>query len=122
LRANIAEQRKFLEEGKIDKYHSVAVDFHEQIVRISQNATLQRLLASIFAQIRAMRVQRNSAPMHLPKSCDDHEGIIQAIEDKNPALAERVMRDHIRDLMSVLKREQEKAPVSSLRGRSLAAP
>jgi DNA-binding GntR family transcriptional regulator len=118
LRSNVTQQRKFVDEGKIDSYHPLAVEFHEQIVRITQNATLQRMLASIFAQIRAMRVQRNSAPMQLPKSCVEHEEILTALEERDPDAAERIMRQHIHDLMAVLKQEQApEKETTPLRGR-----
>lgn len=105
LRSNISQQRKLLQENKIDKYYAIAVEFHEQIVSASQNKTLQRLLESIFAQISAMRVQRSSQPTHLPQSCNDHDEILNALEKRLPELAEKVMRDHIRDLTSVLRKE-----------------
>jgi DNA-binding GntR family transcriptional regulator len=105
LHANINQQRKFLKDNDIDAYYNAAVAFHEQIVRIARNNTMQRMLESVFAQIRAMRVQRNSAPMHLPKSCDDHEEILRALEKRKGDLAETLMRDHIRDLTKVLKQE-----------------
>jgi len=69
LRANVAQQHTFLEQEEVEGYYTIAVDFHEQLVRAAQSVTLERLLASIFAQIRAMRVQRKSSPpMHLPRS------------------------------------------------------
>lgn len=98
LRSNIAQQRKLLQEYKIDKYYAIAVEFHEQIAQAAQNNTLQRLLKSIFVQIRALRVQRRSQPTHLPHSCDDHDEILSALEKGKPDLAEKLTRDHIRDL------------------------
>jgi len=88
LRANVGQQRKFLKENKIDAYYTAAVEFHEYIARIAKNSTVERLLQSVFAQIRAMRVQRSSAPMHLPRSCDDHDEILKALEKQKPELAD----------------------------------
>jgi DNA-binding GntR family transcriptional regulator len=105
LRANIDQQRKHLKDKKFDAYHETVVDFHSSIVQIADNKSLQRLLDSVFAQIRAMRVQRSSAPMHLPQSCDAHGEILDALEKKKPDLVEKVMREHIRDLMAVLQAE-----------------
>ncbi|HZT26135.1 MAG TPA: GntR family transcriptional regulator [Pseudolabrys sp.] len=118
LRANVNQQRKLIKENKIDAYYAAAVEFHEDIARIAKNNTVERLLQSIFAQIRAMRVQRSSAPMHLPQSCDDHEEILKALEKQKPELAEKLMRDHIRDLTNVFRDEpmaQKLAPQSSMR-------
>ena len=105
LRANIDQQRKHIKDKKFDSYHESVVDFHSSIVRIADSKSLQKLLDSVFAQIRAMRVQRSSAPMHLPQSCDAHGEILEALERKKPDLAEKVMREHIRDLTAVLQNE-----------------
>lgn len=105
LRDNIDQQRKHLKDRKFDAYHESVVDFHSAIVQIAGSKSLQTLIDSIFAQIRAMRVQRSSAPMHLPQSCDAHGEILEALERKKPDAAEKVMREHIRDLMTVLEQE-----------------
>ena len=118
LRANVGQQRKFLKENKIDAYYTAAVEFHEYIARIAKNSTVERLLQSVFAQIRAMRVQRSSAPMHLPRSCDDHDEILKALEKQKPELAEKLMRDHIRDLTNAFRDEsaaQKSAPQTAAR-------
>jgi len=111
LRANVAQQHTFLEQEEVEGYYTIAVDFHEQLVRAAQSVTLERLLASIFAQIRAMRVQRKSSPpMHLPQSCDDHDKLLAALEKKDPDLAEQVMRAHIRDLTAQIRQEVVRSP------------
>jgi len=117
LKANIAQQRSYLEKDKIEKYHVVAIEFHEIIAKLSKSATLHRLLASIYAQIKAMRVQRNTLPpMHLPHSCDEHDSLLQAISRRDANEAEKIARSHIRDLTSQIRQQMwqsqksEKAP------------
>jgi DNA-binding GntR family transcriptional regulator len=104
LKANIDDQRAFLTKGDVDGYYGVALEFHEEILRIAQNRTLERLLTSVLAQIRAMRVQRNYMPTHLPQSCDDHEKILAALRRHDGDLAEREARSHIRDLTEEIRR------------------
>jgi DNA-binding GntR family transcriptional regulator len=104
LRANVDEQRNRLSAGNLEGYYGLALEFHEQLVRISQNRTLERLLMSVLAQIRAMRVQRNYTPMHLPQSCDDHEKLLQALRLRDGDLAEQEARSHIRDLTEEMRR------------------
>jgi DNA-binding GntR family transcriptional regulator len=104
LKANIDEQREYLNNGDVDRYYAAALEFHEQIVRVAQNRTLERLLVSILAQIRAMRVQRKYIPMHLPQSCDDHERVLEALRLHDPDRAEREARSHIRDLTEEIRR------------------
>jgi DNA-binding GntR family transcriptional regulator len=110
LQANIDEQRELLAKGDIEGYHAMALEFHEQIVRIAQNRTLERLLTSILAQIRAMRVQRNYMPMHLPQSCDDHEKLLKALRKGDPDRAEHEARTHMKDLTDEIRRTLQRQP------------
>jgi DNA-binding GntR family transcriptional regulator len=104
LKSNIEDQTNYLSKGDMDRYYAAALEFHEQVVRIAQNQTLERLLMSVLAQIRAMRVQRKYTPTHLPQSCDDHERLLQALRLRDPDRAEREARAHIRDLAEEIRR------------------
>ena len=120
LQANIDMQRAHLKQGEIDKYYAAALDFHEEIVAIAGSKTIGRLLGSIFAQIKAMRVQRNYAPMHLPQSCDDHERLLEEFRRRNPETAEHEARRHIRDLADEIRRSLPERAISAPRARGRA--
>jgi DNA-binding GntR family transcriptional regulator len=114
LQRSIDEQRECLSSGDSDGYYTRALEFHEEILRAAQNVTLERLLQSVFAQMRAMRIQRNSIPTHLPQSCTDHEKILMAIRNRDPDVAEREARSHIKDLAMAIRREKsEPAPLAT---------
>jgi DNA-binding GntR family transcriptional regulator len=121
LQANIDVQRAHLKKGEIDKYYAAALDFHEEIIGIAASKTIGRLLGSIFAQIKAMRVQRNYAPMHLPQSCDDHERLLEEFRRRDPEMAEHEARRHIRDLADEIRRSLPEKAVASPRARGRAA-
>jgi DNA-binding GntR family transcriptional regulator len=121
LQANIDVQRAHLKKGEIDKYYAAALDFHEEIIGIAGSKTIGRLLGSIFAQIKAMRVQRNYAPMHLPQSCDDHERLLEEFRRRDPEMAEHEARRHIRDLADEIRRSLPEKAVASPRARGRAA-
>jgi DNA-binding GntR family transcriptional regulator len=117
LRKNIALQRGHLRKGELDQYYAAALSFHETIVAIAGNKTLERSLQSIFAQIRAMRLQRNYTPMHLPQSCDDHERLLDALERRDAATAETEMRRHIHDLTNEIRHRTMESPRAQLHRR-----
>jgi DNA-binding GntR family transcriptional regulator len=121
LQANIDVQRAHLKKGQIDKYYAAALDFHEEIIGIAASKTIGRLLGSIFAQIKAMRVQRNYTPMHLPQSCDDHERLLEEFRRRDPEMAEHEARRHIRDLADEIRRSLPEKAVASPRARGRAA-
>jgi len=120
LAANIEAQRAHLTKDEIDKYYAAALDFHEEIVGIAGSKTIGRLLGAIFAQIKAMRVQRNYTPMHLPQSCDDHEKLLDAFRAHDPEMAEQEARRHIRDLADEIRRALPAQTFSAPRARSRA--
>lgn len=121
LQRSIDDQRDCLSRGDADGYYTRTIEFHEEIVRAANNLTLERLLKSVFAQMRAMRIQRNSIPTHLPKSCTDHEKILAAIRKRDPDLAEREARSHMQDLAGAIRREQTpEAPRPAAKGRASA--
>jgi DNA-binding GntR family transcriptional regulator len=113
LRTNLTQQKQYIKRHELDDYHAAAVNFHEQLAHAAQSVTLERLLATIFAQIRAMRAQRkNSPPMHLPHSCDDHEKLLSAIEKRDADRAEQIARAHIRDLTSQIRGQMAPPPAA----------
>lgn len=103
LTASIAEQRACLARGDVDGYSAATLAFHQEILRIAGNATLERMLQSVFAQIKTMRVQQKYFPTHLPKSCDDHETLLAALRAHDPDRAEAEARSHIRDLADQIR-------------------
>ncbi len=122
LKASIEEQRACLKKGNVEAYSVATLEFHEEIVRIAGNLTLERLLQSIFAQMKAMRVQQKYFPTHLPQSCDDHEKLLKAFRARDADRAEQEARTHIRDLADQIRRsiddEGDKKPPTRSRDRA----
>jgi DNA-binding GntR family transcriptional regulator len=127
MQRSVDEQRKCLINGDAEGYYMRTLEFHEEILRAASNQTLERLLTSIFAQMRAMRVQHKSMPTHLPKSCLDHEKILSAIRRRDPDKAEREARAHMQDLASTIRKEITKEQLdaatkgASVRPRALTS-
>jgi DNA-binding GntR family transcriptional regulator len=121
LQRSIDDQRACLSSGDMNSYHNRTLEFHEEILRAANNVTLERLLKSVFAQMRAMRIQRNSMPTHLPQSCTDHEKILSAIRKRDPDLAEREARSHIQDLATAISRERASTKQSTVSRGKLSA-
>lgn len=103
LKATVAEQRAHLEKGDVERYYAAALDFHEQVLHIAGNHAVKRLLLSILAQIRAMRLQQKYVPMRLPDSCQDHDKLIEAFALRDGDRAEQEARSHIRDLAAQIR-------------------
>jgi DNA-binding GntR family transcriptional regulator len=113
LQRHIETQRAHLQKGELDKCCAVAFDFHEEIMSIAASATLAQLLQSIFAQIKVMRIQEKYTPMHLARSCDDQDKLLEAFRRRDPELAEQQSRRQIRDLAEEIRRFLPANPVPS---------
>ena len=72
------------------------VDFHYRIVLGSKNGQLISLLMDgIYHLIRMYRVQLGMAGPRVTTAFDEHQHIVQAISNRDPELAEMLMRRHI---------------------------
>ena len=72
------------------------VDFHYRIILGSKNNHLiMMLLDGIYHHIRMYRVQYGMAGPRITTAFDEHKHIVQAISNRDPELAEMLMRRHI---------------------------
>lgn len=72
------------------------VDFHYRIVLGSKNSHLiSELMNGIYHLIRMYRVQLGMAGPRVTTAFDEHKHIVQAISNRDPELAEILMRRHI---------------------------
>jgi DNA-binding GntR family transcriptional regulator len=82
----------------IDEYSDANLDFHQRILEMSHCQTLFDTAATLFVHMRAIRHQTISEKLRFERSIKDHHCIIDALEDRNADLAERLVREHALDL------------------------
>src|SRR5438874_5414617 len=80
--------------AKLDEYSEVNIEFHQAIIRMSRNSVLIALAENLFTHMRMIRrktiVEKNRAD----RSIRDHMHIIEALEARDTARAETLVRDH----------------------------
>ncbi len=78
----------------LDEYSDVNIEFHQTIISMSGNQVLIQLAENLFTHMRMIRrktiVEKNRAD----KSIRDHMNIIEALEARDTARAEVLVRDH----------------------------
>jgi DNA-binding GntR family transcriptional regulator len=78
----------------LDEYSDVNIEFHQTIIRMSENRVLIDLAENLFTHMRMIRrktiVEKNRAD----KSIRDHMNIIEALEARDTNRAEVLVRDH----------------------------
>lgn len=98
---DIASLRKMFatfEGGKLrahlDEYSEVNIEFHQTIVRMSGNQVLIDLAENLFTHMRMIRRKTITEKNRVDKSIRDHMNIIEALEARDTARAETLVRDH----------------------------
>jgi len=78
----------------IDEYSDTNIRFHQSIIALSKNKLLKRTADTLFVHMRAIRAQTIQERDRVSRSIIDHMHIIEAIENRNTELAERLVREH----------------------------
>jgi DNA-binding GntR family transcriptional regulator len=94
LRAMFATFENGRPQAKLDEYSEVNIEFHQTIIRMSGNHVLIDLAANLFAHMRMIRRKTIGESDRADRSISDHMNIIRAIEARDTAKAEALVRDH----------------------------
>jgi len=99
--AEIATLRKMFaafEQGqlhaRLDEYSEVNIEFHQAILRLSRNRVLMELAENLFTHMRMIRGSTIGEDDRVERSIHDHMNIIQALEARETARAEELVRQH----------------------------
>lgn len=95
--------------GSYFRHKTADTDFHTLIVKGSGNRWLQEILCKdMYSLLNIYRYGTARDPARLDESRDQHDAVVDAIEKRDPDLAERLMRQHIATgRASLLKRFKE---------------
>jgi len=78
----------------LDEYSEANIEFHQTIIRMSGNSVLISLAENLFTHMRMIRRKTIGEKDRVEKSIQDHMNIIQALEARDTARAEELVRDH----------------------------
>jgi DNA-binding GntR family transcriptional regulator len=99
--ADIASLRRMFatfENGQLrahlDEYSETNIEFHQTIIRMSGNSVLIALAENLFTHMRMIRRKTIGEKYRVEKSIRDHMNIIEALEARNTARAEELVRSH----------------------------
>ena len=80
--------------AKIDEYSESNIEFHQAILSMSKCALLNQMAGNLLAQMRWIRMRTISEDNRASRSIIDHMNIIEALEQRDADLAERLVREH----------------------------
>jgi len=81
-------------EAQINEYSDTNIRFHQSIIALSKSELIKSLSDTLFVHMRAIRAQTITERDRVSRSIIDHMHIIEAIENRNTELAERLVREH----------------------------
>jgi DNA-binding GntR family transcriptional regulator len=80
--------------ASLDEYSEVNIAFHQTIIELSGNKVLIDLAANLFAHMRMIRGATIGEDDRADRSIRDHMNIIRALEARDTARAEDLVRQH----------------------------
>jgi DNA-binding GntR family transcriptional regulator len=96
LNALLNSQSDKVKSAKLYYQEAGDLDFHYRIIQGSKNAHLISMLVNgLYHLVRMYRVQLGMAGPRVTTAFDEHKHIVQAISNRDPELAEMLMRRHI---------------------------
>jgi len=84
--------------ANLDEYSDANLHFHGRIIELSGCETLRRTADGILIHVRSIRHRTIGEAQRFERSIVDHMHIIEAIEQRDADLAERLVREHALDL------------------------
>ena len=82
----------------IDEYSETNISFHQTIIGLSKCGLLAEMADNLFVHMRSIRARTISEDNRADRSIVDHLHIIEALEQRDPELAERLVREHTLNL------------------------
>jgi DNA-binding GntR family transcriptional regulator len=80
--------------AKLDEYSEVNIEFHQAIICMSHNRVLIDLAENLFTHMRMIRRKTIGEKDRADRSIRDHMHIIEALEARDTARAEELVRTH----------------------------
>jgi len=80
--------------ARLDEYSEVNIEFHQTIIRMSRNSVLIALAENLFTHMRMIRMKTIGEKDRADRSIHDHMHIIKALEARDTARAEELVRTH----------------------------
>jgi len=89
--------------GKALKFSNANVDFHERVLKLSRCQALIDLASNLFDHMHWIRTKAAGFEERFKVAHGGHLAIIEAMEKRDPELAEKRMRQHIEILAQYIE-------------------
>jgi len=90
--------------GHLSEYSDANMAFHKAIIRLGGIELMSTMTGTLFIHMRAVRAVTMTQDNRARRSVADHRDIIAALEARDPARAERLVREHTMGLAAHVER------------------
>jgi DNA-binding GntR family transcriptional regulator len=87
----------------VDGYYAANHAFHSKVQALAANRGLDRVTGDLRKFVRLWRGRQLALPGRIDASINEHRVLIDAIEQRDAARAERAMQDHLMAQLAALK-------------------
>ncbi len=87
-------------QAHIDEYSDRNIEFHRAILEMSGCALIKQIAEGLFVHMKGIRARTIGEKDRVKRSIIDHLHIIEALEQRDTELAERLVRQHTLNLAS----------------------
>ncbi len=87
-------------QAHIDEYSDRNIEFHRAILEMSGCALIKQIAEGLFVHMKGIRARTIGEKDRVKRSIIDHLHIIEALEQRDTELAERLVREHTLNLAS----------------------
>ena len=98
LRTLVSEFGDGRARSHLDEYSIANLRFHRRIVELSHSPVIATMADTLLVHVRAIRRRTIGDDGRVERSMVDHLQIIEALEARDPDIAERLVRDHALNL------------------------
>ncbi|WP_433296397.1 GntR family transcriptional regulator [Actinoplanes sp. CA-030573] len=110
IRRILAGMSRRLDEGDLLGYSEGNAALHAAIIQAARHETAARLITGLRAQLVRFQFRTILVPGRAPHSLAEHTAIVSAIAARDPAAAEKAMREHLGHVSDALSHTNRRFP------------
>ncbi len=96
-----------LAQGNRELCSQLGKQFHNLVIQKTDNQRLLPILHNLDDHLQRFRLVSDQISGRLEKSVQEHRRVLEALRQRDPALAEQAMRDHLHSVLQDLSEEKE---------------
>ncbi|AFC29250.1 GntR family transcriptional regulator [Paenibacillus mucilaginosus 3016] len=91
----LAKQREAAEAGDAARFLQLDEAFHQAVIGVNGNATLQQVITQMRGHLNRLRCLALRQYHYMPQMIEEHQGLLEAVEQGNEALAAERLEHHL---------------------------